>query len=133
MFFAATVTAQESFPLGEPRDDLERFYGLYGDPNDDDGRSFFVAKAEQPIWAEQATPIPEGYIMIGAMWGDAAPWFLRSLSETRFEQQWVMEGIEPIVLEFELDQNGNPIAIMFETVFADRGRLERLGDLPEGF
>jgi hypothetical protein len=130
---AASAVAQEAFPLGEPRDDLARFYGLYGDPSDPNGRNFFVTEAVTPPFAEQAPQIPPGYIMIGAMWGDVAPWYMKSLSETRFEQQWTMAGMEPIIVEFELDNDGNAIAITFETGFADRGRLHRIGDLPEGF
>jgi hypothetical protein len=133
VLLVATATAQDSFPLGEPRNDLERFYGVYGDPNDNSGRNFFVTQARTPPYAEQAPQIPEGYLMIGAMWGDVAPWYMKSVSETRFEQQWVNSGAEPIVVEFELDPDGNAVALSFDTVFADRGRLARVGDLPEGF
>ena len=128
----AVAAAQDSFALGEPRDDLERFYGVYGNP-DDPNRTFFVTKAVQPAWAEQAPPIPDGYLMIGAMWGDVSPWAMRSLSETRFEQGWVNPGVEAIVAAFELDADGNPIALTFETMFVEFGRLERLGELPDGF
>jgi hypothetical protein len=131
--FAASAAAQEVFPLGEPRDDLARFYGVYGDPLDPNGRNFFVTEAVTPPFAEQAPQIPPGYIMIGAMWGDVSPWYMKSLSETRFEQQWVFSGAEPMIVEFELNDSGQAIALSFVTVFADRGRLERIGDLPDGF
>lgn len=121
--------ADAPFPLGEPRDDLERFYGVYGDG--ESGRDFFVAAAKRPPGAEKE--IPPGYLMIGAMWGDVAPWYMKSVSETRFEQQWVNPGSEPIVAGFELDDRGNARAIVFETLFEDRGTLKRLRDLPEGW
>lgn len=121
--------ADASFPLGEPRDDLERFYGVYGDG--ESGRDFFVTAAKRPPGAEKE--IPPGYLMIGAMWGDLAPWYMKSVSETRFEQQWVNPGGEPIVAGFELDDRGDARAIVFETVFDDRGTLKRLRDLPEGW
>lgn len=121
--------ADASYPLGEPRDDLERFYGIYGDG--ESGRDFFVTAAKRPPGAEKE--IPPGYLMIGAMWGDVAPWYMKSVSETRFEQQWINPGGKPIVAGFELDDRGNAQAIVFETVFDDRGTLKRLRDLPEGW
>ncbi|MDZ7842401.1 MAG: hypothetical protein U5R46_16500 [Gammaproteobacteria bacterium] len=125
----AVAPSDESYPLGEPRDDLERFHGVYGDGASN--RNFFVTAAEPPRYSEQE--IPPGYLMIGAMWGDVAPWYMKSLSETRFEQQWVNPGGEPITAVFEVDGDGKARALVFETVFADRGRLERVGDLPEGW
>ncbi len=55
------------------------------------------------------------------------------LSGTRFEPQWVSLGGEPITAAFEGDDDGKARALVFETVFTDRGRLERVGDLPEGW
>jgi len=123
---------QGEFWLGKPRDDLERFYGLYGDP-DNPGRDFFVVEAKRPKFAEQAPEIPPGYLMIGAMWGDVAPWYMKAVSETRFEQQTLgdFQPPEPIVVVFEAAEGQNAAAITFETVFVDRGRLKRLGDVPE--
>jgi hypothetical protein len=116
--------------LGAPRDDLGRFYGVYGEP--DGRRNFFVAEARsQP---DARNPVPSGYIMIGAMWGDVAPWYMRSLAETRFEQVYVSEyQAEPLVVEFELGPDGRAVALRLETMFDDRGRLERVGDLPEAW
>lgn len=122
----------DDFWLGTPRDDLERFYGLYGNP-DNPGRDFFVVEAKRPKFAEQAPEIPPGYLMIGATWGDVAPWYMKALSETSFEQQTLgdFKPPEPIVVVFEAAEGQNAVAITFETVFADRGRLKRLGDVPE--
>jgi len=124
----AATEAEAAHPLGEPRGDLERFYGVYGDGSGS-GRDFFVTAARRPEYAEKQ--LPEGYLMIGAMWGDVAPWHMKSLSETRFQQHWVNPGNEPIVARFELDGEGHAAALIFETVFDDRGRLQRVGDLPE--
>ena len=118
--------------LGEPRDDLERFFGLYGDTNHP-GRDFFVAEAKRPEWAEQAPEIPPGYLVIGAMWGDVSPWNMKAVSDTRFEQQSLgdVRPAEPIGVVFEVGEDKNAVGITFETVFDDRGPLKRLGDLPE--
>lgn len=130
---ASTLEAQaasEHPELGAPRDDLERFYGVYGEP--DGRRNFFVAEARsQP---DARNPVPPGYIMIGAMWGDVAPWYMRALEETRFEQGYVSEfQPAPLIVEFELGPDGRAVALRFETLFDDRGRMERVGDLPEGW
>jgi hypothetical protein len=127
----AQAQDSEAHPqLGEPRDDLERFYGVYGDP-DNPGRDFFVKEAEAPIWMERLN-IPPGYLMIGAMWGDVAPWYMKSLSETEFEQGIVPgHQEEPLMVTFEFGEDSTAVALTFETMFDDRGRLERLGDLPE--
>jgi len=60
---------------------------------------------------------------------------MKAVSETRFEQQTAGDFAppEPIVVVFETDDDGKAIAIRFETVFADRGRIARLKDLPEGW
>jgi hypothetical protein len=123
---------QGDFWLGEPRDDLERFFGLYGDA-DHPGRDFLVVEAKRPKWAEQAPEIPPGYLMIGATWGDVAPWSMKAVSDNRFEQQSLgdFQPAEPIIVVFEATKGQNAVAITFETVFNDRGRLKRLGDVPE--
>jgi len=121
-------TAAEENPLGEPRDDLERFYGVYGS-DDQPGRDFFVTKAKYGPGVDRTAP--EGYMMIGAMWGDVAPWFMKSLSATEFEQAYASPGQEePLRVEFQLDGD-TPVAMSFTQGFEDRGRLKRIDDLPE--
>lgn len=121
---------EQPFVLGEPRDDLARFYGIYASA-DQPGRDFFVTKAKRNPGAK---PIPPGYLMVGAMWGDVAPWYMKSVGDLRFEQQWTNPGAEPLVVEFESDEKGNAVSLQFLSGFlADRGRLEREGDLPEGW
>lgn len=131
--WSASAYAQDQegdYPLGEPRADLERFYGVYGDG--ESPRNFFVAPAELPPGSERQ--LPEGYLMVGAMWGDVPPWYMKSLSDTRFEQQWTSEYQDaPIRVAFELGPDSSAVALTFETMFADRGRLQRVSDLPEGW
>ncbi len=119
------------FYLGERRDDLERFFGLYGEP----GRGqFFVTSAKRPKHAEKAPEIPPGYLAIGAMWGDIAPMNMKSLSETKFEQVDLGDFAPdtPNVAEFELGPDGNPVALAFTSgSFSEFGRRVRIGDLPE--
>jgi hypothetical protein len=122
------------FWLGEPLEDVQRYCGVYGSA-EQPNRDFFVTEAKRPPLAERAPEIPPGYLMIGAMWGDVSPWYMKSISATRFEQQ--VRGDfgppEPFVVEFELDENGEAVAMTFKTGFEERGRLERKGDLPEGW
>ena len=115
--------------LGEPRSDLERFHGLYELP-DRPGRQLFVAKAADP---NGAPGFPDGYIMIGAMWGDAANWYMISTGETQFEQGWVNPGAKPVIVEFETGPNGKAAAMALESSFMNYSRMERIGDLPEGW
>lgn len=115
-------------PLGSPRDDLQRFYGVYGAAGE--RRNFFVAEARA---APGDDPVPSGHLMVGATWGDVQPWHMTSLSDTRFEQAYVGQFQDaPLVVEFHTDGDGSAVALTFKGMFDDRGRLERIGDLPEG-
>lgn len=126
---AATATAEKDEDNASGAEvDVENYTGVYGDP-ENPGRDFFVAPAKPMPGTEME--IPPGYVMIGAMWGDVAPYYMKPASETRFEQQWVGDFGEQKIVEFELGEDGTAVALTFETVFEDRGRLERLRDLPE--
>ena len=91
--------------MGTPRDDLDRFLGLYGDPNRaDEHRTLWVAKS------------CDGYLVAGASWGDASPWWMRSMSDTAFEA--TVFGGEKLGFEFpaqpqsmvhQLDYMPNPL------------------------
>jgi len=118
--------------LGEPRDDLERFYGVYG-ATPDSTRQFFATQAVRPKYHEKAPEIPPGYLQIGPMWGDVEPWNMKSLSETRFVHNSRGDfGLdEPLIAVFEVGADGRAVVLTFESIFDDYGPLQRLGDLPE--
>ncbi len=50
---------------GQPRDDLDRFKGVYGDPDD--------SESTRRLWVNVSC---DGYLVSGAMWCDAAPWWM---------------------------------------------------------
>lgn len=123
--------SEAEYALGQPRDDIERFIGLYGS-DDQPNRDFFVSEARNS--RGEGPEIPPGYLMIGAMWGDVAPWYMKSVGDRRFEQQWTNPGAEALVVEFDTDAEGNAVALRFLSGFlAERGELQRRGDLPEGW
>lgn len=128
----ASASAQETetqHPLGSPRNDLQRFHGVYGEAGG--RRNFFVSEASAPAGEN---PVPPGYLMVGTMWGDVQPWHMKSLAETRFEQVYVSQfQSEPLLVEFHLGGDGRAVALTFSGMFEDRGRLERIGDLPDGW
>lgn len=126
---AAPAAAEEPHPLGEPRDDLDRFYGLYGTPGDATGRNYRVAPAEAPIWMERLE-IPDGYLMLSPVWGDGQLWFMASIGDARFERRLQGDFGSETVVRFETGPDGRAEAMVFETGPDDRARLERLGDLP---
>ena len=117
---------------GPPLEDPERYYGVYASPERPD-REWFVAEAKRPVWAERAPKIPPGHLAVGAMFGDVAPWNMRTLSETEFEQAEVSPGQPaPVTVAFELGEGGRAVAFRFtHEAAAAEGRLARVGDLPE--
>jgi hypothetical protein len=63
----------EARSRGKSRDDLERFVGLYSDPDSDDtNRTVFV------------TVSCDGYLVAGPMWADVGPWWMRSAADKVF-------------------------------------------------
>ncbi|WP_165793835.1 hypothetical protein [Hyphococcus luteus] len=117
----------EDYALGEPRGDLDRFYGLYALP-DSDNRKLFVAPADN---GNPDRPIPDGYLMVGAMWGDVAPWYMKSLADMRFEQQWVNSGGQPVRVEFQTGADGQAVSMSISSRYMNYDRMERVGALPE--
>lgn len=117
----------EEYALGDPRSDLERFYGLYALPGQSD-RQLFVAPAKSP---NPDRPIPDGYIMINAMWGDATNWYMKSVADTRFEQQWVNPAGSPMIATFEIDESSNASSLSVTSEYLNYNNMPRVGDLPE--
>lgn len=101
---------------GEARADLDRFRGLYGDPDSPDSpRKLFVSQT------------CSGYLLIGAMWGDVAPWQMTSEGENAFAH-----ASDYFNLEAEFDSAGDGQAtVMRHTMDGLASPLVRSGDLPE--
>lgn len=118
------------FFLGEPLDNVERYLGLYGEQG---VGQFFVVEAKRSPEAERAPKIPPGYLAIGAMWADVSPMYMKSLSESKFEQV-DLSSFAPEVLnvaEFEFGPDGKPVALTFtQGDLSQYGRRERIGDVP---
>lgn len=131
---AEVAAAAADDPFGTPLESPERYYGVYANPAKPD-RKWFVTEAKRSPMAEQAPEVPPGHLAIGAMFGDVAPWHMKTLSETTFEQAYVNSfQPEPTAVEFELRADGRAVAMTFtNSQMASEGRLERVGDLPEGW
>lgn len=130
---AADEGADEaSTKWGPPLKHPEHYYGLYSNA-DAPNRVWFVKKAERPMWAERAPEIPPGHLAVGAMFGDVAPWNMKTLSDTEFEQAEVSDAQpEPVSVEFDLGDDGRAFAFSFTNkTSASEGPLVRQGDLPE--
>ena len=125
---AAPALAQEAGRWGPALDDPGRYHGLYDSP---EGDTWFVAESEPPMGMEMQ--IPPGHLMIGATFGDVAPYFLRTESETRFLRPGYNEYNPDIVVEFDLPDTGPATALSF--TFGDREPESwvRTGDLPESW
>ena len=101
---------------GEPRTDLERFTGLYGDPSaKDKTRRFWVAVS------------CDGYLVIGAMWGDVAPWWMKSESDNVFTYS---DSFNNLRMEFATDKSGKATK-MIHDLKSMKTPLERVGPLPD--
>ncbi len=108
-----TEPQSEPHPLGRPRDDLDRFLGLYGDPNRaDEHRTLWVAKS------------CDGYLVAGASWGDASPWWMSSMSNTVFEA--TVFGGEKLRFEFP----PQPLSMVHQLDYMPNP-LPRVGPLPD--
>ena len=131
---AAAAPMAGDHALGAALADPSRYFGVYASADRPD-RQWFVAEAKRPAYAEQAPEVPPGRLALGAMFGDVAPWHLRTLSETEFEQAWVSDHQpETVSIQFELDDDGWAVALRFTNEQnASLGRLERQADLPEGW
>ncbi|MGH7563824.1 MAG: hypothetical protein ACREK5_05325 [Gemmatimonadota bacterium] len=110
------------FDRGEPRDDLARFHGLYGDPGD-------AGPVARRLWVSGAC----GYLTIGATWGDVAPWVMRSVSERVFIASSTYAGVEPLEVEFRMASDGSAEALTHNGRFVIEKSLARMGELPEGW
>lgn len=103
---------------GPAREDLARFRGVYGDPEQPESRrKLFVTES------------CDGYLVAGAMWGDAQNWWMRSVSEDVFEMS---SDFMSLRLEFELGPDGT-VQAMKHDLEGMPSPLEKQGPLPEGW
>lgn len=125
MLIAPSAFAQDADRWGPPLETPERYHGLYDSPK---GDTWFVAPAEAPRGSEMQ--IPPGHIMIGATFGDVAPYYMRTESETRFLRPGYNDYNPDIVVEFDLPEDGPATGLTFR--FGDRAPEDwaRTGDLP---
>ncbi len=100
---------------GKPRSDLERFLGLYGDPASN--RQLFVTRS------------CDGYLVVGAMWGDVAPWWMRSASNTVFTYA---DSFTNLALEFQVSADGKATSLTHD-LEGLASPLKRAGPLPKAF
>lgn len=102
---AAAASAETAAPTpsgpGPARDDLKRFAGYYGPPPEE-------GKGPRNLWALETC---DGYLLAGASWGDASPWHLTSVGETRFEYRGPYRSF---TIEFEVDGDGTPVAMIHD-------------------
>src|SRR6056297_1311597 len=120
--------------LGPALDAPGRYYGVYASA-ERPSRGWFIAEAKRPAYAERAPEVPPGHLMLGAMFGDVAPWQMKTVSDTRFEQAQMGPGqTEPVAIEFRFDADGQAAAFRFTGgVPGYDDWLQRTGDLPEGW
>lgn len=106
---------QEAQSRGKSRDDLDRFKGMYSDPDSDDtGRSIFV------------TVSCDGYLVTGPMWADVGPWWMRSAADRVFTYA---DSWTNISMEFVGD--GGPGTRMQHDIEGVASPLENKGPLPD--
>jgi len=100
---------------GKPRDDLERFTGLYGDSSDKD--------KNRKLWVMVSC---DNYLVVGALWGGAAPWWMKSESDKKFSYA---DSFISLKIEFVTDANGKAIKMNHDLSYL-KNPLERLEPIP---
>jgi hypothetical protein len=100
---------------GKPRNDLERFTGIYGDPAE--------KNETRRLWVRESC---DGYLVSGALWGDASPWWLKSESDNIFTYS---DSFSDIRLEFVTGNDGKARKMIHNLEFM-KTPLERLGPIP---
>lgn len=80
---------------GTMRNDLDRFVGLYGDQSGEN--------QHRRLWVSQTC---EGQLVIGATWGDAAPWWMQSVNDNHFD---FINQFFSLSVEFKLGKDNRAI------------------------
>jgi hypothetical protein len=99
---------------GPARDDLDRFTGIYGDPSE--------KNETRRLWVRTSC---DGYLVAGALWGDASPWWLKSESDKVFIYK---DSFNDIRMEFA--GSGKDEKMIHNLSFM-KSPLQRLGPIPE--
>ncbi len=103
---------------GQPRNDLDRFAGLYGDPAESD--------KNRNLWVMISC---DGYLVSGATWGDASPWWMRSTDDKIFTYK---DSWNNIRMQFKTDINGKALSMIHDLDYM-KNPLERLGPVPDDY
>lgn len=101
---------------GETRNDLERFSGLYGDPAENN--------KTRRLWVRVSC---DGYLVAGALWGDVAPWWLKSKSDKVFTYS---DSFNKVRMEFVTDENSKAVK-MIHNLKSLKNPLKWLEPLPD--
>lgn len=102
--------------LGEARKDLERFTGLYGNPEE--------KNEHRKLWVMVSC---DGYLVSGALWGDVAPWWMKTEGDKTFSYA---DSFVKVNMEFETDANGKAVRMVHDLSYM-KTPLERLGPVPD--
>lgn len=103
---------------GPVRDDLERFFGEYGEPGQGSARrTLFVTRS------------CDGYLVAGPVWADVSPWFMKSESDNTFTYS---DSWTSVRLEFQGAGGATPTAVVHD-VEGLPSPAPRLGPLPAGW
>lgn len=115
---AATVADEPAvaWDPGPSRADLDRFAGLYSDPAAPDERRSF--------WAAVGC---DGRLVTGSTWGDASPWWMRSVSDVVFEYS---DSWTEVRMEFEAGPAGPASGMTHDREDILPSPLTRTGPLP---
>jgi len=96
--------------------DLERFTGLYGDPEEGD--------ENRKLWVMVSC---DGQLVSGALWGDVAAWWMESEGDNVFTYA---DSFFKLGMEFETDEDGKAIRMNHDLSFL-KTPLEKLGPIPD--
>lgn len=106
---------------GPARADLARFHGIYGDQPPTPGTIFVRETCD-------------GHLQVGGLYGDVAPWTMRSESDLAFVQAFVppTQEMPEVRVEFVLAPGGAVRAVR-HGLTGQTLTIERSGGLPDGW
>ena len=111
-----TIFAQEELSSPKSSEDLQRFTGLYGDPEE--------KNENRRLWVMVSC---DGHLVAGALWGDVAPWWLKEEAGNIFTYE---DSFFKLRLEFETDNEGNVVG-MNHDLTGMKKPLNYLAPIPE--